>query len=96
MNRRGVQPRRDFLDLGGHPRLARSFPTLDGFETRRVRRRNAQAVHLRALRQNGLGGIARSVAGVRDRGGGIARFGVARVRETGTAGKSQVFFEPKK
>ena len=33
---------------------------------------NAQAVHLRARRQNGLGGIARSAAGVRDRGGGIA------------------------
>jgi len=72
----GVTLRSPFL---GHPRVL----ILGGIEARRVRRRNAQAVHLRALRQNELGGIARSVAGVRDRGGGIARFGVARVRQTG-------------
>ena len=36
---------------------------------------HAQPIHLRTLRQNDGGGIARSVAGVRDRRGGIARFG---------------------
>ena len=82
MNRRGAQPRRHVIDQVGHPLPLGSFPTLGGIETR-VRRRNAQAVRLRALRQIGLGGIARSDAGVRDRGGGVARFGAARVRETG-------------
>ena len=81
MNLPGAQ-RRPLLDDVVNSRSVRSFPTLGGIETR-VRRRNAQAVRLRALRQIGLGGIARSDAGVRDRGGGVARFGAARVRETG-------------
>ena len=81
----GAQPLRDGGDLLVHPFLVRSLPALGGIEARRVRRRNAPAVHLQALRQNELGGIARSVAGVRDRGGGIARFGAARVRETADA-----------